>query len=1116
MASTYEVTVVRARMPKSRAVLASIYVDGDVIGRTSRRRRVREPVWDRTFGLEVAEDKSLQTKVVFQEQVNNAASIVGTVELDGRELCAKTGEWRGWIKERKTISLISHRFAALIELRLAKPGEGPSPRAQICAVEDDDGCGNDQIIVDTATYCEVHYGGALIGVTRVVKGSLSPEWNGNFHYALSYGGRPCSLKNKNKKLVVRVMNRHKTAEDAFLGEARRTASKQWYRLTAARSAVVSGDVQVAVRFDAAFENDEQARPPGAFFEHYADPDLRALKLLGDLWDELDEENDGTLSEEQFVALYQRLASENFGEDDGRAKAFSDADESQKMRSKATSHVEQAQLPAPDWKEVADGTVLTFADARRVLDKARGLRSKREHSFRVTGVTLHRGLNLVAKDGGGLFSLTPGSSDPYVKVFLGGALLSTTDIVYKTLDPTFELKIDCDVLVTDLEGTSSTRDDDDDDDDGVFAFKIFDRDRPVRPARWSRDDGMGLVSIDIGATLHRAFLKAQRERKYHVAVANDRRSATHRAFYDVLPSKGCHHATGQLEVSLDYAVLGKDGDEAEPGTPAKASAASNKEKRESLARTDKHWAFCRGPCDVVFNAEHLAETTDPFTSFPLTRNVLFGEAVAPPSSRGRRWLALGPRVASRDIYLRFCLRMWHGEADSTAAPHEPTESVSIHWAECTVDADRGGADLVLSLVTERYGTVELHFDNARECREWWTKIVNVRDRTLRLGLDTDPRCWTGVSRRDRSSLARLTSFRVDPGLAPPAASDGRRAGVLAEIADRVANRVTGAPRTARPAQQHVELGPRVFAYKSGYNHNVSVVARTDFAVQVPQRRGATVRASLWVPQRAGETEGVREHLSVVLYCGSNQRSGRLDCVASHALTVCLELGWPADVDWARQRDGALLRRCGLVADDVDVLKAVSTKLFRDTTEVLIIGDEDDDVLGAEPAIAIADGVRGRERRSGDDDDDLLLVRGRSKKMKDTHQHAPRALAEIAGFIATRLGAVFIGARLFTHDPPRGIKPTLTNGTPPWETHDIDANNIDAVEAAKHAAHGAAAKIQAKRRSVLNRKEKRSSTAAKQRSSTAAKQRSSTADKGVPKEKRVSAAWKKEVPKVGTAS
>ena len=429
---------------------------------------------------------------------------------------------------------------------------------------------------------------------------------------------------------------------------------------------------------------------------------------------------------------------------------------------------------------------------------------------------------------------------------------------------------------------------------------------------------------------------------------------------------------------------------------------------------------------------------------------------------------------------------------------------------------------------------------------------------------------------------------------------------AEIADRVANRVTGAPRTAR----HVELGPRVFAYKSGYNHNVSVVARTDFAVKVPQRRGATVRASLWVPQRAGETEGVREHLSVVLYCGSNQRSGRLDCVASHALTVCLELGvaccamdflgtgasddaysglgalerhdvavvaqylrasrrpkklifWgghctgavaallcsamndplacavvadgpyatlgayvgdlldasvskAADVDWARQRvDAALLRRCGLVADDVDVLRAVSTKLFRDTTEVLIIGDEDDDVLGAEPAIAIADGVRGRERRPGDDDDDLLLVRGRSKKMKDTHQHAPRALAEIAGFIATRLGAVFIGARLFTHDPPRGIKPTLANGTPPWETHDIDANNIDAVEAAKHAAHGAAAKIQAKRRSVLNRTEKRGSTAAPKRSSTAAKQRSST-DKGVPKEKRVSAAWKKEVPKVGAAS
>ena len=66
---------------------------------------------------------------------------------------------------------------------------------------------------------------------------------------------------------------------------------------------------------------------------------------------------------------------------------------------------------------------------------------------------------------------------------------------------------------------------------------------------------------------------------------------------------------------------------------------------------------------------------------------------------------------------------------------------------------------------------------------WTKIVNVRDRTLRLGLDTDPRCWTGVSRRDRPSLARLTSFRKDPGLAPPAASDGRRAGVLRSRARR---------------------------------------------------------------------------------------------------------------------------------------------------------------------------------------------------------------------------------------------------------------------------------------------------------------------------------------------
>ena len=54
------------------------------------------------------------------------------------------------------------------------------------------------------------------------------------------------------------------------------------------------------RFLAAFENDEQA-----YFEHYADPELRALKLLSDLWDDCDEEHDGVLTEDQFVALFRR-------------------------------------------------------------------------------------------------------------------------------------------------------------------------------------------------------------------------------------------------------------------------------------------------------------------------------------------------------------------------------------------------------------------------------------------------------------------------------------------------------------------------------------------------------------------------------------------------------------------------------------------------------------------------------------------------------------------------------------------------------------------------------------------------------------------------------------------
>ena len=93
--------------------------------------------------------------------------------------------------------------------------------------------------------------------------------------------------------------------------------------------------------------------------------------------------------------------------------------------------------------------------------------------------------------------------------------------------------------------------------------------------------------------------------WSVAAAPARSRDVLRRWFDVLPTATCATATGQLEVSVEYLVCGKDGDESEPATPA-APTAYNRKTREKCAQRDQHWEFVRGPCDVVFDAGKQAE------------------------------------------------------------------------------------------------------------------------------------------------------------------------------------------------------------------------------------------------------------------------------------------------------------------------------------------------------------------------------------------------------------------------------------------------------------------------------------------------------------------------------
>lgn len=89
----FEVTVIKAALSSPRSVLARVFVDGDVFGTTSKRRRLRDPVWDRTFGRSiVGEQAGLKVRIVLAERISSgqpkdvAAERVGGVGA-ARALC---------------------------------------------------------------------------------------------------------------------------------------------------------------------------------------------------------------------------------------------------------------------------------------------------------------------------------------------------------------------------------------------------------------------------------------------------------------------------------------------------------------------------------------------------------------------------------------------------------------------------------------------------------------------------------------------------------------------------------------------------------------------------------------------------------------------------------------------------------------------------------------------------------------------------------------------------------------------------------------------------------------------------------------------------------------------
>ena len=127
------------------------------------------------------------------------------------------------------------------------------------------------------------------------------------------------------------------------------------------------------------------------------------------------------------------------------------------------------------------------------------------------VTVCAGKDLVAKDGGWL---SKASSDPFVKVFVGGAEVAKTATVSKNLSPEWNEKVLTDFIV----GPKARK-------DPTVRFRIFDYDM------MSASDPMGDVVIALDGLLD--------------GKPKD-------AWLPVQPCEGCKKVKGELHVIVSFA------------------------------------------------------------------------------------------------------------------------------------------------------------------------------------------------------------------------------------------------------------------------------------------------------------------------------------------------------------------------------------------------------------------------------------------------------------------------------------------------------------------------------------------------------------------------------------
>jgi len=195
-------------------------------------------------------------------------------------------------------------------------------------------------------------------------------------------------------------------------------------------------------------------------------------------------------------------------------------------------------------KVKTGTAKVKTGAQRVQAKVAAAAGK--YKKKIAGdkvrvdLTVIRGRNLVAKDRDGFGLGDAVSSDPYIKVIVGGVSVGKTEVVFESLNPKFKVNhfhffFEPDVYNPMLEGRNPGG--------GLVRLRIYDRDQ------MSSDDNMGTVIIPM-----------------------DLREPPSTRWYPVTPGSGkryCKNASGDVEVKIEVTLpnalreaLDKEGHEEE--------------------------------------------------------------------------------------------------------------------------------------------------------------------------------------------------------------------------------------------------------------------------------------------------------------------------------------------------------------------------------------------------------------------------------------------------------------------------------------------------------------------------------------------------------------------------